>query len=152
MRIVNVIRDCFDSMTVLKSFINEPRGAANQLTDNTELPFLILNRPIEMPYEYLANNVQEVYDILLIYGHKNANTDLGQSQDSNDVEIEIMRQQAKIMILNLDRHVDVREVRVTQPVKDYIDGFDVNAAGVFQYLRITLLPPSPDVCATLPVP
>jgi hypothetical protein len=152
MRIVDVIRDCFDTMTVMKSFVNETSKGSNVVTDNTECPFLVLYRPLKMSFRYAATSVQEVYDILLIYGNKSSNTDLGNSQNANDIELEILLQQAKIMVLNLDRHPVVRSVEITQPWEDDINFSDLNAAVILQYLKITLLPPSPDVCATLPRP
>ena len=151
MRIVQVIRDCFDTMPGLSSFINEPRYEGNALVDNTPSPFLLLNRPIEMPYQFRANNIEEVYDILLVYGAITTNTELTNAQDTHDIDIELMRVQAKIMVKNLDAHELVKSVELTSAMRDYINGFDVNASGIFQYLRITLLPMSPDACATYPL-
>ena len=150
MRIVQVIRDCFETMPNLKAFINEPRHTSNVLTDNSPTPFLLLDRPIQMPYRFVANNVEEVYDLLLVYGAITPNTELTNAQDDHDIEIEAMRIQAKIMVKNLDAHEQVKSVELTSPLRDYINGFDVNASGIFQSLRITLLPMSPDVCATYP--
>ena len=138
MRIVQVIRDCFDTMPDLAAFINEPRSEANILTDNSASPFL-------------ANNVEEIYAVLLIYGVVSPNTEYSNAQDTHDIEIEAMRKQAKIMLLNLDKHPEVKSVSLTSPMRDYINGFDVNASGIFQNLRITLLPSAPDVCATYPL-
>ena len=149
MRIVSVINDCYQTMPVLKQFINEPRSQGNVLVDNSDNPFLLLNRPIDMPFFYRGTLIGEVYDVLLIYGAVSSNTKFTQSQDNNDIEIASMIEQAKIMVLNLSKHSEVKSVEITSPLKDYINGFDVNAAGVFQYLRITLLPPSPEVCSTL---
>lgn len=151
MRIVQVIRDCFDTMPDLAAFINEPRSEANILTDNSASPFLILNRPVDMPFNYVANNVEEIYGVLLIYGVVSPNTEYSNAQDTHDIEIEAMRKQAKIMLLNLDKHPEVKSVSLTSPMRDYINGFDVNASGIFQNLRITLLPSAPDVCATYPL-
>jgi hypothetical protein len=150
MRIVQVIRDCFDTMAGLSSFINEPRSEGNVLVDNTPSPFLLLNRPIDMPFRFVANNVEEVYDVLLIYGAITPNTEFTNAQDNHDIEIEAMRLQAKIMVKNLDQHELVKSVEITSPLRDYINGFNVNASGIFQNLRITLLPMSPEPCATYP--
>ena len=135
-------------MTNISTFISEPRSSANVSVDTMPSPFVLLNRPIDMPYEYRANNVEEVYDILLIYGAYNQNTQDSNSQADHDIEIEAMRIEAKRMILNLDRHEEVKSVEVTQPLRDYIELFDVKASGVFQYLRVILLPMSEEVCAT----
>lgn len=151
MRIVQIIRDCFDTMTDLAAFINEPRSEANILTDNSASPFLILNRPVDMPFNFVANNVEEIYDVLLIYGVISSNTEYANAQDTHDIEIEAMRKQAKIMVLNLSKHPEVKSVSLTTAMRDYINGFDVNASGIFQNLRITLLPSAPDVCATYPL-
>jgi hypothetical protein len=153
MRIVQVIRDCFDTMPNLKAFINEPRHTSNVLTDNSPTPFLLLDRPIQMPYRFVANNVEEVYDFSLVYGVVNSNTEMTNSQNNHDIEIDLMRIEAKRMILNLDKHPLVKSVVVTSPLIDFINGMktlDVSASGIFQSLRITLLPMSPDVCATYP--
>lgn len=149
MRIVSVINDCVQAMPVIKQFINEPRSEGNVLLDNSDNPFLLLDRPIDMPFVYVGNAIQEVYDVILIYGAISSNTAFTQSQNNNDIEILSMIEQAKIMILNLSKHPDVRSVQVQSPMKDYINGFDVNASGVFQYLRITLLPLSTEPCPTL---
>jgi hypothetical protein len=150
MRIVNIVSDCVQTMPVIKQFINEPRSQGNVLVDNSQTPFIILNRPIDMPFDYRGNLVTEVYEILLIYGVVSDNTQFSNSQDNNDIEISEMVEQARLMVLNLSRHHQVRSVNVLSPMKDYINGFDVNAAGVFQYLRIELLPNEPDICATYP--
>jgi len=150
MRIVSILSDIIQTMPVIKQFINEPRSQGNVLVDNSDNPFILLNRPVDMPFTYRANLVVEVYDFLLIYGVVSSNTQFSSSQDSNDVEILSMVEQARLMILNLSKHPEVRSVTVTSPMKDYINGFDVNAAGVFQYLRVELLPPVPDICATYP--
>lgn len=148
MRIVRIIQECVATMTNISTFISEPRSAANVSVDTMPSPFVLLNRPIDMPYEYRANNVEEVYDILLIYGAYNENTQDSNSQADHDIEIEAMRIEAKRMILNLDKHEEVKSVEVTQPLRDYIELFDVKASGVFQYLRVILLPMSEEVCAT----
>jgi hypothetical protein len=150
MRIVSILSDIIQTMPVIKQFINEPRSQGNVLVDNSDNPFILLNRPVDMPFTYRANLVVEVYDFLLIYGVVSSNTQFSSSQDSNDVEVSSMVEQARLMILNLSKHPEVRSVTVTSPMKDYINGFDVNAAGVFQYLRVELLPPVPDICATYP--
>lgn len=148
MRIVRIIQECVATMTNISTFISEPRSAANVSVDTMPSPFVLLNRPIDMPYEYRANNVEEVYDILLIYGAYNQNTQDSNSQADHDIEIEAMRIEAKRMILNLDKHEEVKSVEVTQPLRDYIELFDVKASGVFQYLRVVLLPMTEEVCAT----
>jgi hypothetical protein len=150
MRIVSILSDIIQTMPVIKQFINEPRSQGNVLVDNSDNPFILLNRPVDMPFTYRANLVVEVYDFLLIYGVVSSNTQFSSSQDSNDVEILSMVEQARLMILNLSKHPEVRSVSVTSPMKDYINGFDVNAAGVFQSLRVELLPLVPDICATYP--
>jgi hypothetical protein len=150
MRIVSILSDIIQTMPVIKKFINEPRSQGNVLVDNSDNPFILLNRPIDMPFVYRANLVSEIYDFLLIYGAVSSNTKFSNSQDSNDVEVSSMVEQARLMILNLSKHPEVRSVTVTSPMKDYINGFDVNAAGVFQYLRVELLPLVPDICATYP--
>lgn len=150
MRIATIISDIVATMSVIKQFINEPRSQGNVLVDNSASPFIILNRPVDMPFAYRANLVSEIYDILLIYGVVSSNTEFSNSQTANDVEITSMVEQAKIMIFNLSKHPQVRSVSITSPMKDYINGFDVNAAGVFQYLRVELLPIDPEPCATYP--
>jgi hypothetical protein len=101
-----------------------------------------------MPYSYRANNVEEVYDILLIYGAYNENTQRSNAQPDHDIEIEAMRIESKRMVLNLDKHQEVKSVEITQPIRDYIELFDVKASGVFQYLRVVLVPMTEEVCAT----
>lgn len=154
MRIVQVIRDCFDTMENLNTFISEPRSEANISLDRLPSPFVLLDRPVDMPYQYRANNVEEVYDILLIYGVYNENTQRDNSQTDRDIEIEKMRIEAKRMVLNLDKHEEVKSVQLTQPMRDAFEFrfFDVKAAGIFQYLRLTLLPMSPEPCASYPPP
>lgn len=149
MRIVSIIKDCVDSITSVNQFINEPRSISNILVDNGESPFIILNRPIDMPFVYRGNLVSEIYNVLLIYGTISDNTQFEQSQDNHDIEVKEMLDLAKIMVLNLSKHSEVKSVELISPMKDFINGFDVNASGIFQYLKITLLPPQPDVCATL---
>ena len=135
-------------MTNISTFISEPRSAANVSVDTVPSPFVLLNRPIDMPYSYRANNVEEVYDILLIYGAYNENTQRSNAQPDHDIEIEAMRIESKRMVLNLDKHQEVKSVEITQPIRDYIELFDVKASGVFQYLRVVLLPMTEEVCAT----
>lgn len=148
MRIVQIIQQCVATMTNISTFISEPRSAANVSVDTVPSPFILLNRPIDMPYSYRANNVEEVYDILLIYGAYNENTQRSNAQSDHDIEIEAMRIEAKRMVLNLDKHEEVKSVEITQPIRDYIELFDVKASGVFQYLRVVLLPMTEEVCAT----
>ena len=148
MRIVQIIQQCVATMTNISTFISEPRSAANVSVDTVPSPFILLNRPIDMPYSYRANNVEEVYDVLLIYGAYNDNTQRSNAQPDHDIEIEVMRIEAKRMVLNLDKHEEVKSVEITQPIRDYIELFDVKASGVFQYLRVVLLPMTEEVCAT----
>jgi hypothetical protein len=148
MRIVQIIQQCVATMTNISTFISEPRSAANVSVDTVPSPFVLLNRPIDMPYTYRANNVEEVYDILLIYGAYNENTQRSNAQPDHDIEIEAMRIEAKRMVLNLDKHQEVKSVEITQPIRDYIELFDVKASGVFQYLRVVLVPMAEEVCAT----
>lgn len=148
MRIVQIIQQCVATMTNISTFISEPRSAANVSVDTVPSPFVLLNRPIDMPYSYRANNVEEVYDILLIYGAYNENTQRSNAQPDHDIEIEAMRIESKRMVLNLDKHQEVKSVEITQPIRDYIELFDVKASGVFQYLRVVLVPMTEEVCAT----
>ena len=148
MRIVQIIQQCVATMTNISTFISEPRSAANVSVDTVPSPFVLLNRPIDMPYSYRANNIEEVYDLLLIYGAYNENTQRSNAQADHDIEIEAMRIEAKRMVLNLDKHQEVKSVEITQPLRDYIELFDVKASGVFQYLRVVLVPMTEEVCAT----
>jgi hypothetical protein len=148
MRIVRIVQECVATMTNISTFISEPRSAANVSVDTVPSPFVLLNRPIDMPYSYRANNVEEVYDILLIYGAYNENTQRSNAQPDHDIEIEAMRIESKRMVLNLDKHQEVKSVEITQPIRDYIELFDVKASGVFQYLRVVLVPMTEEVCAT----
>ena len=150
MRIVQIIQQCVATMTNISTFISEPRSAANVSVDTVPSPFVLLNRPIDMPYSYRANNVEEIYDLLLIYGVYNENTQRSNSQSDRDIEIEAMRIEAKRMVLNLDKHEEVKSVQLTQPMRDAFEFrfLDVKASGVFQYLRVVLVPMTEEVCAT----
>lgn len=150
MRIVRIVQECVATMTNINTFISEHRSLANVSLDNLPSPFIVFDRPIDMAYQYRANNIEEVYDIVLIYGVYNENTQRDNPQSVRDIEIESLRLETKRMVLNLDKHQEVKSVQFTQPMMDAYEFkfFDVKACGILQYLRIILLPMTEEVCAT----